>query len=101
MFSLNEIWKCVLARLVDLNVLRDPDADSANTDDDESDELEDNFDFVLHGRERVGKLFNSKRSKDQKERALRDIMPKNDFNVVNRMLCKCIEHEKSFIKLNS
>ena len=63
MFSLNEIWKCILARLVELNVLRDPEDDS-NASDEESDDLGTEFDFVHHGNKRVGKLFNNKKSKN-------------------------------------
>lgn len=45
MFSIEEIWKAVLARLVKLDVLRDPDDDSEGSDEDSTD-LEEEFDFV-------------------------------------------------------
>ena len=83
----------ILARLIELNVLRDPD-DLSYGSDEESEELKDGFDFLHHAKRRVGRLFKNKRSKQQKEKALRDLMPKNDFAVCNSMLEKVIEHEK-------
>lgn len=100
MFSLNEIWKCVLNRLVELNVLKDPDAAQEFASDDDSTELEEDFDYIYHAKKRVGVLFKNKRSKDDKDKSLRDMMPKNDFTMVQRMLDKTIEHEKVVIKLN-
>jgi len=96
MFSLNEIWKSVLEKLVELNVLQDPDADAFLSDED-SDELKDEFDFVVHGSRRIGRLLKEKRSKQQKEKPLRELMPKNDFAMINKMLQKVVEHEK-FVK---
>lgn len=92
LFSLNEIWKNILSRLVELNVIKDPD-DFDEDSGESSEELEDEFDFVKYGQLRVGRLLKNKRLKSQKEKALVDIMPQNDFNVINKMLQKAIEHE--------
>lgn len=73
MFSIEEIWKAVLARLVKLDVLRDPDDDSEGTDDDSTD-LEEEFDFVAKAQKRVGKLLKEKRTKKAKHLALIDQM---------------------------
>ena len=71
MYSLEEIWKAVLARLVKLDVLRDPDDDSEGEDNDSTD-LEDDFDFVAKAQKRVGKLLKEKRTKKAKHLALID-----------------------------
>ena len=42
---MQEIWKCILGRLIELNVLADPDADSFGSDDNSTD-LDDDFDFA-------------------------------------------------------
>jgi hypothetical protein len=71
MFSIEEIWKAILKRLVDLNVMRDPDDDHYESDN-ESTDLDDEFDFVHHGQNRVGRLFKDKRCAQDKEKALKD-----------------------------
>lgn len=73
MYSIEEIWKAVLARLVKLDVLRDPDDDSEGSDEDSTD-LEDEFDFVAKAQRRVGKLLKEKRTKKAKHLALIDQM---------------------------
>ena len=50
-FSLNEIWDCVQARLIELKVMKDPEVDSFDSDSD-STEMEDDFDFVTIAKER-------------------------------------------------
>ena len=65
MYSIEEIWKAVLQRLVKLDVLRDPDEDSEGEDEDSTD-LEDDFDFILKAEKRIGKLFKDKRTKKSK-----------------------------------
>lgn len=84
----------MLARLVELKVLRDPDDDVIIDSEEESSELEGDFDFIHEGKKRVGKLMKNKRYKHQKEKPLIDMMPQNDFLVVNKMLEKSIDHEK-------
>ena len=44
-YSIEEIWKAVLNRLVQLDVLNDPDEDAIE-EDSESSELEEEFDYV-------------------------------------------------------
>ena len=63
-YSLNEIWKNMMARLVELKVLRDPDDDSeADEGEIDSSDLEGDFDFIHEGRKRVGRLLKNKRHK--------------------------------------
>lgn len=86
-----EIWKSVLARLVDLNVVNDPDADSFASDCESSD-YEEHYDFILQGTKRIGRLLKGKRSsRDQK--SLGEQMPRNDLRLINKMLEQSIYHE--------
>lgn len=48
----------------------------------------------MHATKRVGRLMRDKKSKQQKEKPLKDLMPKNDFTIINCMLERVIEHEK-------
>ena len=97
MFSINEIWRCVQQRLIELNVMKDPDVESIGSASD-STEFEDDFDFVKLGAERVGHLFKGKKSKDKDEKSVAEQMRRNDLKVVNRMLEKAIEHEEKLIR---
>jgi hypothetical protein len=78
MYSIEEIWKAILARLVKLDVLRDPDDDSEGEDSDSTD-LEDEFDFIPKAEKRVGRLFKAKRNKKGKNPPLIDQMKQNDY----------------------
>jgi hypothetical protein len=98
MYSIEEIWKAVLTRLVKLDVLRDPDDDSEGESEDSTD-LEDDFDFIAKAEKRVGNLFKHKRTKKAKGLPLQDQMKQNDYKTVQRMLAKSIEHEKIVLKL--
>ena len=51
----------MLVRLVDLNVLNDPDADSFGSDNESSD-YEENYDFMTQAAKKFGRLFKGKRS---------------------------------------
>lgn len=51
----------MLLRLVDLNVLNDPDADSFGSDNESSD-YEENYDFMTQAAKKFGRLFKGKRS---------------------------------------
>jgi hypothetical protein len=59
MFSINEIWTTVQARLIELNVMKNPDAESSGSES-ESSEYDDNFDFIKEGSEKIGVLFKKK-----------------------------------------
>lgn len=61
---MEEIWKSVLLRLIDLNVLNDPDADSFGSDNESSDYEEDEarYDFITQASKKFGRLFKGKRS---------------------------------------
>jgi len=111
-FSFEEIWKGILARLVELKVLRDPDdmVEEAG-DDDDSTEYEDweyanaseeptdslgrpKFDFIRAARKRFGKLFRGQPSaRKGKSRSLEEQMKRNDFIMINKALLKVAEHE--------
>jgi hypothetical protein len=53
-------------RLIDLNVLNDPDADSFGSDNESSD-YEEDYDFITLASKKFGRLFKGKRSaRDQK-----------------------------------
>lgn len=93
LFSLNEIWKCVQDRLIELEILQDPDADSLASDSDSTD-FEENFDFMQKGPERIGKMMYGKKPKDKKQKSLKDLMKQNDILMINGMLQKIIEHER-------
>ncbi len=69
MFSINEIWHCVQERLIELNVMKDPDVESFGSASD-STEFDDDFDFVKLGGERVGHLFKGKKSKEKDEKSV-------------------------------
>jgi hypothetical protein len=85
MFSIQEIWRCVQQRLIELDVMKDPDAQQV-VDDGDSTELEEDFDFVEAARARADTLFKKKKSKESKDKALGEMMKKNDLKIVNRML---------------
>ena len=85
-------------RLIELNVMKDPDVESVGSASD-STEFEDDFDFVKLGRDRVGHLFKGKKAKsDKDEKSVAEQMRRNDLKVMNRMLEKAIEHEEKLIR---
>lgn len=45
LFSINEIWKSVQQRLIELDIMKDPDLDSLASES-ESTDFEEGFDFV-------------------------------------------------------
>ena len=90
LFSISEIWHCVRARLIELNVMKDPDLDSFASESD-STEWEDEFDFIKRGKERIGELFKGKKSAEKGEKSVAELMRKNDLKVVNKMLERVIE----------
>lgn len=65
--------------------MKDPDEQEIANDGD-STELEEDFDFVQAARDRANLLFKRKRSKDSNEKALSELMKKNDLKLINRML---------------
>ena len=98
MFSIGEIWRCIQQRLIELNVMKDPDTISIGSASD-STEYEDDFDFVKLGQERVGHLFKGKKAKkDKDEKSVAELMRRNDLKVMNRMLKITIEHEEKLIQ---
>ena len=92
MFSINEIWRCISQRLVDLEVMKDPDEDSLNSDHDSTD-FEEDFDFLEAAAKRKGNLLRGKKSNGSTENGLYGIMKKNDYLLLNRMLDVLAEHE--------
>ena len=76
--------------------MKDPDEVQQESDQ-ESEELEEDFDFCEAAKERAGQLFTGKRRKDAIEKPLADIMKQKDFLLINECLLKCAEHEE---KLN-
>ena len=89
MFSINEIWTCVQQRLVELKVMKDPEADSQGEESDSTD-FEEGFSFVEEGAMRVGKLF---RPKAGQEKSLKDQMKKNDWTLLNKLLERAVAHD--------
>lgn len=100
MFSINEIWRCISQRLVDLEVMKDPDEDSANSDHDSTD-FEEDFDFLEAAKRRKGNLLRGKKANGSTEQGLYGIMKKNDFLLLNRMLDVIAEHEVRLSKMNT
>lgn len=72
--------------------MKNPDLESDSSDND-SDELVKDFDFIAEGRKRAGAFFRGKPKKDDKEKSLAELMKKNDFHIINKMLEKVINHE--------
>ena len=68
-----------------MNVMKDPD-DQEVANEGDSTELEDEFDFVQAARDKADTLFKRKKNKASKEKALGELMKKNDLKLVNRML---------------
>jgi hypothetical protein len=58
-YSIEEIWKAMLERLIHLEVLRDPDENIA--EDSDSDDLEDDFDYIEKVEPKIPKMFSKKR----------------------------------------
>jgi len=98
LFSISEIWHCVRGRLIELNVMKDPDVDDSVSSDGDSTEFEDDFDFIARGRERIGELFKGKKSKDKDQKSVAELMRKNDLKVINKMLERVIGQEEAFLK---
>lgn len=65
--------------------MKDPDEQEFGNDGD-STELEDDFDFVQAARDRADTLFKKKKTKGSKDKALGEMMKKNDLKLINRML---------------
>lgn len=97
MFSINEIWNTVSRRLIELNVMKDPDVEDYHSDSD-SDEWEQRWNFVHEGRKRQGKFFVGKKKKDDNVPCLKDLMKKNDILLINRVLEKTIDHDLALHK---
>jgi predicted nucleotidyltransferase component of viral defense system len=80
-YSIEEIWKAILARLVQLSVLRDPN-EKFITEDSESTELDGEFDFVEKASKRVDKFLMKTRSRKDKGKSVGDQMRQNDLIVM-------------------
>jgi hypothetical protein len=87
----------VLNRLVQLDVLRDPDEEVIE-EDSESSELEEEFDYVDKAQARVQKFLMSKRSKKDKFKSVGQQMKQNDLMIMQKTLQKVIDHEKTMLK---
>ena len=65
--------------------MKDPDVQHVEYEGD-STELEDEFDFVAAARKRENTLLKKKKNKASSEKALGEMMKKNDLKILNRML---------------
>lgn len=92
LFSINEIWKSVQQRLIELDIMKDPDLDSLASESESSD-FEEGFDFLQRAQDRVGKFMHGRKQKDSKVKGLKDLMKPNDVLLMNKMLAKVVEHE--------
>lgn len=100
-YSLNEIWKNILARLVELKVLKDPDdTDSEDLEFNESEELEDDFDFNREAINRQGRFLKFKRYRDGRGELVK-LISSNDFKLINKMLQLTAANDKRLSKLES
>ena len=81
-FSMHEIWKCVLARLVELKIMRDPDHDSFYSDE-SSEEGSKEYDFIKHANKRHGILFKPSKKLKDTDKCLADMMPTKDYTLMN------------------
>ena len=91
MFSINEIWKCISQRLVEMDVMADPD-EGSDEEAELSSELENDFDFVEAANKRSGAFF--KGSAGKKKASLASMMKKKDYMLINRMLELVAGHHK-------
>ena len=61
MFSINEIWKSIQHRLVELKIIKNPEVDSDEEGEDSA-EVDDNYDFEKLVKERVNYLFKGRKN---------------------------------------
>ena len=60
MFSLNEIWGSVQKRLIELDIMKDPDLESMASES-ESTDFEETFDFMEKAEARFGRFMLGKK----------------------------------------
>lgn len=95
---MHEIWKCILARLVELKIMRDPDHDSFYSDE-SSEEGTKDYDFIRHANKRQGILFKPSKKLKETDKCLADMMPQKDYTLMNQMMMRVADHEKLTLQL--
>jgi hypothetical protein len=80
MFSINEIWKFLEGRLVELKIMKDPGAGGgSDCSDEDSVEVDDDFDFEKLAKERVKFLFRGRRGASKQDKSVGDLLKPNDL----------------------
>ena len=77
--------------------MKNPDEESSGSDSDSSD-YDNDFDFVQMGKKKIGELLKKKPAGSTSKSSLADMMKRNDFLIIQKMLEKAIQHELDIIK---
>jgi hypothetical protein len=85
LFSINEIWRCLKGKLVELNVIRDMDVLSVQSEHEESDELPDSYDFLRLKKLRLKNLFSERHDQERHLTSVRKLLKRNDIKFVNSL----------------
>ena len=93
MFSINEIWQSMQSRLIQLNVLKDPEVESFASDEGESTEIEDATDFAQFAPNRIQFLFKGKKNQDKGVKSVEQLLRRNDLHLMKKLVEKVLEHD--------
>lgn len=85
LFSINEIWKCIKGKLIELNVIRDSEVLGITSNGDESDEIPDHFDFVRFKNLRLKNLFGERHDQEKHLSCVRKLLKKNDLKFISKL----------------
>ena len=86
LYSINEIWRCVQGRLIELKIMKDPELESENISDGESTDVEDDIDFKQFASERLPELFKGKQNLERHLQSVENLLKKNDLRFVKTLI---------------
>lgn len=99
LFSMNEIWKCIKDRLIQINIIRKPEEDFGEQSDASSDAEPDDLTLKDLAKRRLPNLFGNRSSMERHLTGVANLLKPNDLRLVKEVIWKTAINAETIDKL--